>query len=176
MICMTDDIYDDVHTRASSLSARVPSCVILARGCLRFRLQTRAVSWCSLWPAVVSTSNSLRDSLGLRLCLHVKLTVARWLFLLQKARRLARALFVSSSNYDTCSPYGVSSSNSLCGVLDLRWSPLQAHGGTWLTCAVSASKPRCLVLGLVCLHSKCTVTCACLRSLSTSHVKHIVSS
>ena len=93
-----------------------------------------------------------------------------------KSRRLARALFVSSSNYATCSPYGVSSSNSLCGVLDLWWSPLQAHGGTWLTCAVSTSKSRCLVLDLVCLHSKCTVTCACLRSLSTSHVKHTVSS
>ena len=71
-----------------------------------------------------------------------------------KSRLLARALFVSSSNYGTCSPYGVSSSNSLCGVLDLRWSPLQAHGGTWLTCAVSTSKSPCLVLDLVCLHSK----------------------
>ena len=83
-----------------------------------------------------------------------------------KPRLLARALFVSSSNYGTCSPYGVSSSSSLCGVLDLCWSPRQAHGGTWLTCDVSTSKSRCPVRGRVCLHSKCTVACACLRSLS----------
>ena len=110
---MTGDVYDDVHACASALSARVPELHGLARGCLRFRLQTRAVSWCSLWPAVVSTSNSLRDSLGMWLCLHFKLAVALWLPLLQSHGRLARALFDSSSNYGIHAPYGVSTSDAL---------------------------------------------------------------